>query len=72
MTITGATCSNDFGGAVIVAEGGKFEMNGGTIEKCGIDGGTVCFGGGVAVINGGEFTMNGGSKQKLFVYTISE
>lgn len=48
VTITGATGNNYFGGAVTVAEGGKFEMDGGTIKKCGIDGGSVCFGGGVA------------------------
>ena len=69
VTITGATGNNYFGGAVTVAEGGKFEMDGGTIKKCGIDGGSVCFGGGVAVINGGEFTMNGGSIQKCFLKT---
>ncbi len=69
VTITGATSNNYFGGAVIVAGGGTFEMNGGTIEKCGIDGGSVCFGGGVAVINGGEFTMSGGSIQDCFLKT---
>ena len=69
VTITGATGNNYFGGAVTVAEGGKFEMDGGTIKKCGIDGGSVCFGGGVAVINGGEFTMNGGSIQDCFLKT---
>ena len=69
VTITDATSSNYFGGAVIVAGGGTFEMNGGTIKKCGIDGGSVCFGGGVAVINGGEFTMNGGSIQDCFLKT---
>ena len=69
VTITGATGNNYFGGAVTVAGGGTFEMNGGTIKKCGIDGGSVCFGGGVAVINGGEFTMNGGSIQDCFLKT---
>lgn len=69
VTITGATGNNYFGGAVTVAEGGKFEMDGGTIKKCGIDGGSVCFGGGVAVINGGEFTMNVGSIQDCFLKT---
>ena len=69
VTITGAKSSNYFGGAVIVAKGGKFEMNGGTIKECGIVGGSVCFGGGVAVVNGGEFTMNGGSIQDCFLKT---
>lgn len=69
VTITGATGNNYFGGAVTVAGGGKFEMAGGTIKECGIDGGSVCFGGGVAVVNGGEFTMNGGSIQKCFLKT---
>ncbi len=69
VTITGATGNNYFGGAVTVAGGGKFEMDGGTIKECGIDGGSVCFGGGVAVVNGGEFTMNGGSIQDCFLKT---
>ena len=69
VTITGAVGSNYFGGAVIVGSGGYFEMNGGTIENCGIDGGSVCFGGGVAVINGGGFTMNGGSIRDCFLNT---
>ena len=69
VTITGATGNNYFGGAVTVAGGGKFEMDGGTIKECGIDGGSVCFGGGVAVVNGGEFTMNGGSIQNCFLKT---
>ena len=69
VTITGAVSNNYYGGGVIVGSGGYFEMNGGTIEKCGIDGGAVCFGGGVAVINKGKFTMNGGSIQKCFLKT---
>ena len=69
VTITGATGNNYFGGAVTVAGGGKFEMDGGTIKECGIVGGSVCFGGGVAVVNGGEFTMNGGSIQDCFLKT---
>lgn len=52
--------NNYFGGGVTV-EGGTFHMNGGTIENCGIDGGSVCYGGGVAVINGGTFVMDGGT-----------
>ena len=35
-------------------------MLGGTIENCGIDGGSVCYGGGVAVIYGGSFVMDAG------------
>lgn len=69
VTITGATGNNYFGGAVTVAGGGKFEMDGGIIKDCGIDGGSVCFGGGVAVVNGGEFTMNDGSIQDCFLKT---
>ena len=67
VTITGAEGNNYFGGAVIVAGGGNFEMDGGTIKSCGINGGSVCFGGGVAVVNGGVFTMNGGSIQDCFL-----
>ena len=69
VTITGAVSNNYYGGGVIVGSGGYFEMNGGTIEKCGIDGGSTCFGGGVAVINKGKFTMNGGSIQECFLKT---
>ena len=51
VTITGATGNNYFGGAVTVAGGGKFEMDGGIIKDCGIDGGSVCFGGGLCVFD---------------------
>lgn len=51
---------NYFGGGVTV-EGGTFHMHGGTIDNCGIDGGSVCYGGGVAVFAGGKFIMDGGT-----------
>lgn len=51
--------NNYFGGGVTV-QGGTFHMLGGTIENCGIDGGSVCYGGGVAVIYGGSFVMDAG------------
>lgn len=72
VTITGSTGSSYYGGAVIVGSGGYFEMNGGTIRECGIEGGSTCFGGGVAVINGGKFTMNGGSIEDCFLKTNIE
>lgn len=50
---------NYFGGGVTV-EGGIFHMYGGTIQNCGIDGGTICFGGGVSVTAGGSFIMDDG------------
>ena len=50
---------NYFGGGVTV-EGGTFHMYGGTIQNCGIDGGSVCYGGGVAVFYGGTFIMDDG------------
>lgn len=40
---------------------GTFHMYGGTIEKCGIKGGSVCYGGGVAVVYGGQFIMDSGT-----------
>lgn len=52
--------NNYFGGGVTV-QGGLFHMHGGTIDNCGIEGGSVCFGGGVAVFAGGEFIMDGGT-----------
>lgn len=56
---------NYLGGGVTV-EGGTFVMDGGTIENCGIDGGSVCYGGGVAVFNSGYFEMNGGTITKCY------
>lgn len=67
VTITGAVGDTTFGGAVTVGSAGYFEMNGGTIQNCGIRGGSVCYGGGVAVINGGSFVMNGGTIQNCFL-----
>lgn len=60
VTLKDRRGNNYLGGGVTV-NGGSFIMNGGTIEKCGIDGGSVCYGGGVAVFNSGTFTMNGGT-----------
>ena len=60
VTLKDRKGNNYLGGGVTV-QGGSFIMNGGTIENCGIDGGSVCYGGGVAVFNRGTFTMNGGT-----------
>ena len=65
VTVSDREGNNYFGGGVTV-EGGTFHMYGGTIKKCGINGGSVCSGGGVmlygnsAVVNieGGTITGN--------------
>ena len=57
--------NNYFGGGVTV-EGGTFYMHGGVIERCGINGGSVCYGGGVAVIYGGQFIMDGGEIRECY------
>lgn len=59
VTLSGREGNNYFGGGVTVS-GGTFHMYGGTIEKCGIRGGSVCYGGGVAVVYGGQFIMDSG------------
>lgn len=59
VTLTDRKGNNYFGGGVTVF-GGTFHMHGGAIEKCGIEGGSVCYGGGVAVAYGGTFVMDGG------------
>ena len=59
VTLAGREGNNYFGGGVTVS-GGTFHMYGGTIEKCGIRGGSVCYGGGVAVVYGGQFIMDNG------------
>ena len=66
VTLRDHTGNNYFGGGVTV-EGGTFHMYGGTIQNCGIEGGSVCYGGGVAVINGGTFIMDGGTISDCFV-----
>ena len=53
--------SSNYLGAGATVNGGSFIMDGGTIQNCGIKGGSVCYGGGVAVFNGGYFQMNGGT-----------
>lgn len=57
--------NNYFGGGVTV-QGGTFHMYGGTIENCGINGGSVCYGGGVAVIYGGSFVMDAGEIKNCY------
>ena len=76
---TGSTChmydkvtlkdhkGNNYIGGGVTVEGGTFIMNGGTIENCGIDGGSNCYGGGVGVYNGGYFEMNGGTIKDCYV-----
>ncbi|MCR5652610.1 MAG: hypothetical protein K6F88_02305 [Ruminococcus sp.] len=57
---------NYYGGGVTV-KGGTFHMYGGTIDNCGIEGGSVCYGGGVAVINSGIFIMDDGTISNCYV-----
>ena len=59
VTLADRQGNNYYGGGVSV-EGGTFHMHGGTIENCGIKGGSVCYGGGVGVIAGGTFVMDSG------------
>lgn len=65
VTIADRKGENYFGGGVTV-QGGTFHMYGGTIDNCGITGGSMCYGGGVAVIYGGSFTMDGGEITNCF------
>lgn len=65
VTIADRMNNNDYGGGVTV-HGGTFHMFGGTIDNCGITGGSVCYGGGVAVIYGGSFIMDGGEIKNCF------
>ena len=65
VTIADRKGNNYFGGGVTV-EGGTFHMYGGTIENCGINGGSMCYGGGVAVAYGGSFIMDGGEIKNCF------
>lgn len=65
VTIAHRKGNNYFGGGVTV-QGGTFHMYGGTIDNCGITGGSICYGGGVAVIYGGAFTMDGGEIKNCF------
>lgn len=68
VTLADHEGNNYFGGGVTV-EGGTFHMHGGTIENCGIKGGSVCYGGGVAVVYGGSFVMDGGLIKGCYVET---
>lgn len=65
VTVADRKGENYFGGGVTV-QGGTFHMYGGTIDNCGITGGSMCYGGGVAVIYGGSFTMDGGKITNCF------
>lgn len=64
-TIADRKGDNYFGGGVTV-QGGTFHMYGGTIDNCGITGGSSCYGGGVAVIYGGSFIMDGGEIKNCY------
>ena len=66
VTIKDNKLQNYMGGGVTV-EGGTFHMYGGTIDNCGVEGGSVCYGGGVAVISGGKFIMDGGVISNCYV-----
>ena len=59
--------TNNHLGAGVSVQSGTFIMNGGTIENCGINGGSVCYGGGVAVFNSGYFEMNNGTIKNCYV-----
>ena len=65
VTLANRVGNNYFGGGVTV-QGGTFHMYGGTIENCGINGGSMCYGGGVGVAYGGSFTMDGGEIKNCF------
>ena len=65
VTIADRKGDNYFGGGVTV-RGGTFHMYGGTIDNCGITGGSMCYGGGVGVAYGGSFTMDGGEIKNCF------
>ena len=65
VTVADRKGDNYFGGGVTV-QGGEFHMYGGTIDNCGITGGSICYGGGVAVIYGGSFIMDGGEITNCF------
>ena len=65
VTIADRKGENYFGGGVTV-QGGTFHMYGGTIENCGINGGSMCYGGGVGVAYGGSFIMDGGEIKNCF------
>lgn len=65
VTIADRKGDNYFGGGVTV-QGGTFHMYGGTIDNCGITGGSMCYGGGVGVAYGGSFTMDGGEIKNCF------
>lgn len=66
VKLSGRVGNNYFGGGVTVS-GGTFHMYGGTVEKCGIKGGSVCYGGGVAVVYGGQFIMDKGTIKDCYV-----
>lgn len=65
VTIADRKGNNYFGGGVTV-QGGTFHMYGGTIDNCGINGGSMCYGGGVGVAYGGSFIMDGGEIKSCF------
>ena len=65
VTIADRKGENYFGGGVTV-QGGTFHMYGGTIENCGITGGSMCYGGGVGVAYGGSFIMEAGEIKNCF------
>lgn len=62
--------TNNHLGAGVSVQSSTFIMNGGTIENCGVNGGSVCYGGGVAVFNGGYFEMNDGTIKNCYVESV--
>lgn len=61
--------NNYLGGGVTIWGYSTFNMQGGTIDHCGINGGSVNLGGGVAVTQGSTFVMNGGTIKNCFAAT---
>ncbi len=68
VTVKDHKGNNYLGGGVTV-QGATFHMYGGTIDNCGIEGGSVCYGGGVAVYAGGVFIMDDGVISNCYATT---
>lgn len=66
VTIKDVQGNNYYGGGVSI-NSGIFHMYGGTIENCGIKGGSNCYGGGVGVYKGGQFIMDDGQIKDCYV-----
>ena len=69
VTIKDNQTNNYFGGGATISSNSTLNMYGGTINNCGVDGGSVCYGGGVAVIYNSTFNMYGGTISNCFAET---